>query len=603
MAWLIAHMWAVLAGSAFLGLLFGWAFRGIMLKGKARKAIVERDVAQTELAQVREEVEALYRAQRNGNGAQVSAETVSGGSSDSAQRLKELTDELERTRKELANAQNSGGKTGSAAAGGAVAGAMLGGGAAETDEDHPSLVWRNRHLESRVRSLEEKLHEASSSDGESVAPIAGAGATDSGAELAKLRFRNEELQQRVAELEDQIIAGTPAETATPSLAPEETSAEAPEEELARLRWRNRYLEGRVAYFEGGDAEGDTQTGEGDDKAGLIAGAVAATGAAIAGAASLVDEADNAVEDKTVEIEETEEAEESVEIEETKEAQESVEIEETEHIAEAETETATESETEADIETEAVERAEITSALIGTAADDIVLIDGIGPATAEALKEKGAGTLSGFASMDDDIRSALLGELGVADKAIEQNWVEQAKEILAGGEPRAKVDKDLLAKLLAGGAVAATGGETVEDITEGLQDMASQVVEEAESLEDIAGDAEDISDEIAAEIEQDLAEEADSDESPLDAAAVSGTEPLKLAGPVGGHPDDLTAIGGIGPKIQEVLNDLGIYHYDQIAAWTPENVAWVDDHLSFSGRIEQEDWVGQAAALVGPEVDA
>ncbi len=579
MAWLVAHMWAVLAGSALLGLLFGWAFRGIMLKGKARKAIVDRDVAQTELAQAREEVEALYKAQRNGNGVQ-----ASGGSSDSAQRLKELTDELERTRQEVKDAQASGGKTGLAAAGGAVAGAVagaaLGGGEAEAGEDHPSLVWRNRHLESRVRSLEAKLQDAASASRASVATLAEADTQGSGVELEKLRFKNKELQQRVSELEEQIIAGASNDTATSATSSGEAAGEAPEEELARLRWRNRYLEGRLAYFEGGDSEGDAQVDNADNKAGLVAGAVAATGAAIAGAASLADDTDEVAGEST---------------------------EETDKVAEIEAETVTEIETAADTEAEADERGEITSALIGTAADDIVLIDGIGPATANTLKEKGAGTLSGFAAMDEDVRSALLGELGVADKAREQDWVGQAREILAGGEPRAKVDRDLLAKLLAGGAAAAASGDTVEDITEGLQDMASQVGEADKSLEDVADNAEDISDEMAAEIEQEVVAEAEHDEAKpetaSDAATLSGTEPLKLDGPVGGHPDDLTAIGGIGPKIQEVLNDLGIYHYDQIAAWTPENVAWIDEHLSFSGRIEQEDWVGQAAALVGPDVDA
>jgi predicted flap endonuclease-1-like 5' DNA nuclease len=69
------------------------------------------------------------------------------------------------------------------------------------------------------------------------------------------------------------------------------------------------------------------------------------------------------------------------------------------------------------------------------------------------------------------------------------------------------------------------------------------------------------------------------------------------------PDDLTLIGGIGPKIQDVLNSLGIFHFDQIADWKPENVAWVDEYLSFSGRIVREGWVEQAAVLVGEAADA
>lgn len=88
---------------------------------------------------------------------------------------------------------------------------------------------------------------------------------------------------------------------------------------------------------------------------------------------------------------------------------------------------------------------------GTAADNIVLVDGIGPKTEENLKEKGLGTLSAFVAMADDERTALLEELGVADDAATEDWVGQAKDILAGGQPRAKVDQDLLKKLLKEGA--------------------------------------------------------------------------------------------------------------------------------------------------------
>jgi large subunit ribosomal protein L3 len=88
---------------------------------------------------------------------------------------------------------------------------------------------------------------------------------------------------------------------------------------------------------------------------------------------------------------------------------------------------------------------------GTAADNIVLVDGIGPKTEGALKEKGLGTLSGFVAMVEADRAALLEELGVAEDATNEDWVGQAKDILAGGEPRAATDKKLLKKLLKEGA--------------------------------------------------------------------------------------------------------------------------------------------------------
>ncbi|MBU4530306.1 MAG: NADH-quinone oxidoreductase subunit E [Hoeflea sp.] len=62
------------------------------------------------------------------------------------------------------------------------------------------------------------------------------------------------------------------------------------------------------------------------------------------------------------------------------------------------------------------------------------------------------------------------------------------------------------------------------------------------------------------------------------------------------PDDLKMISGVGPKIEGILNSLGIYTYAQVAAWQKAERDWVDGYLKFKGRIEREDWVRQAEAL-------
>ncbi len=81
------------------------------------------------------------------------------------------------------------------------------------------------------------------------------------------------------------------------------------------------------------------------------------------------------------------------------------------------------------------------------------------------------------------------------------------------------------------------------------------------------------------------------------ATVVGSAPPELLDRAEGNlPDDLKMIKGVGPKLETTLNELGIYHYDQIASWTPENIAWVDVNLSFKGRIERENWIGQAKDL-------
>ncbi|MEM8625792.1 MAG: NADH-quinone oxidoreductase subunit E, partial [Pseudomonadota bacterium] len=68
-------------------------------------------------------------------------------------------------------------------------------------------------------------------------------------------------------------------------------------------------------------------------------------------------------------------------------------------------------------------------------------------------------------------------------------------------------------------------------------------------------------------------------------------------PAGGG-DDLRQLKGVGPKLEGVLHDLGVYTFAQIASWGPEEIAWVDARLNFKGRIERDDWVGQAKALAG-----
>ena len=62
------------------------------------------------------------------------------------------------------------------------------------------------------------------------------------------------------------------------------------------------------------------------------------------------------------------------------------------------------------------------------------------------------------------------------------------------------------------------------------------------------------------------------------------------------PDDLKLISGVGPKLETVLNGLGVWTYGQIAELKREEIAWLDDYLGFKGRIGRDDWIGQAAEL-------
>ena len=81
-------------------------------------------------------------------------------------------------------------------------------------------------------------------------------------------------------------------------------------------------------------------------------------------------------------------------------------------------------------------------------DLIVLIDGIGEKTADALKAEGLEKLTQLVALNDEERTALFEKLGVTDQASNQEWIAQAEEMIAGGAPRAKVDQDLVAKIRA-----------------------------------------------------------------------------------------------------------------------------------------------------------
>lgn len=62
-------------------------------------------------------------------------------------------------------------------------------------------------------------------------------------------------------------------------------------------------------------------------------------------------------------------------------------------------------------------------------------------------------------------------------------------------------------------------------------------------------------------------------------------------------DDLSKISGVGPVIVGKLEKLGITTFQQIADWTADDIARIDEELSFKGRIERENWVEQAKELI------
>lgn len=128
---------------------------------------------------------------------------------------------------------------------------------------------------------------------------------------------------------------------------------------------------------------------------------------------------------------------------------------------------------------------------------------------------------------------------------------------------------------------------------GLGDQAERTAAEAEA---VADDRTLRTDPPAQPVASGADDAVPEDQSPEERANAAGTRPEGRSAARDDRPDDLTRVKGIGPINSRRLNDLGIWHFDQIAAWKPEEIAWVGAYLAFPGRIDREDWVGQAAGL-------
>ncbi|MEM0986891.1 MAG: hypothetical protein AAGJ32_11635 [Pseudomonadota bacterium] len=598
MIWLATHIWMLLAAAGLTGLFLGLGIRGLMLGGKARRAMVERDVALTELDRAKSEIEALYAAQRQAR--PVPAVANNGSSElleDRAREIDGLNAQLAEARREIESLKaersdsGEGGSSAAMLAGAAAAGALAGAGAragagagasdgapAAPEDGEASLEWRNRYLESRVRRLEEELaaavpSEASGAGGETAEP-APAEAADPGAgidptDLAKMRWQNGYMQTRVRVLEDKLTLAT-AKALSPvadgpedvspqatDVTPEHASASKPsettDEEVARLRWRNRYLEGRLAYLEEGGVAPELEgTSTGGGAATLAAGALAAGAAAAEHAQAAVE---NSNDDRPA--------------------------------SDLASDVPIEDAPLADVAGEAV----TSEAFAGEPMQDLAAEDGLSdtPSGAAPEAELETGPIPEPEQAIDEADQTASDTLA-APEITEAITEEITQDIAPEHTPETELDGQpdpepvmepapaVEAEASADRADDATGEapETVEEAVEGAAEEAGEL----EAVEETADD-----ETFASQEETDLGPEA----------ALAIEQPPGIAKPRDAS-DDLTEIGGIGPRIQDVLNELGIYRFSQIAAWTPENEAWIDDYLSFSGRVGRELWVAQAQKL-------
>ncbi|MEM9760673.1 MAG: hypothetical protein AAF933_15630, partial [Pseudomonadota bacterium] len=267
MTWLLTQMWALLGAAALIALVFGWGLHGALLRGRVRRADVEAGLARTELEQARTEIEGLYAAQRKfGDG---SATDTRSEIDQRDRQIEALTAQIGtlKARLESAVSESLGTDDSTSTAMTGAAGAAVGAAAANAIDDAAAKQQideaqaRIEALEAEGAALREQIATfQESASGETVPTAEG----QDSVQMDKLVWQNEYLRTRLKVFEEKAgvqLSGPPPEgpedvvqAAEPVVSPAAPvtpieDRETPDEELARLRWRNRYLEGRLAYLE------------------------------------------------------------------------------------------------------------------------------------------------------------------------------------------------------------------------------------------------------------------------------------------------------------------------------------------------------------------
>ncbi|MGY4309824.1 putative flap endonuclease-1-like 5' DNA nuclease [Bradyrhizobium sp. USDA 4369] len=191
------------------------------------------------------------------------------------------------------------------------------------------------------------------------------------------------------------------------------------------------------------------------------------------------------------------------------------------------------------------------------ADDLKLIKGIGPKNERILNEIGVHHFSQIAAWSPGQASWVGDHMAFPGRIEREHWIAQAKLLAAGLDT-------------AHSSAVKSGAVTIDDAADA-------------PLSDVEADA------LLAQL-PDLAPAVENED------AHAGRRPLGLAAPRGGQADDLKLIKGIGKQNEARLHGLGIWHFAQIAAWTPDHAKWVGSYLAFAGRIEREQWIAQAEEL-------
>ncbi len=240
---------------------------------------------------------------------------------------------------------------------------------------------------------------------------------------------------------------------------------------------------------------------------------------------------------------------------------------------------------------------VTELLVDSITD--VAMEEIGEEIAEVLAERAVGMVS------EDMIAELAKEISVSDEEteVEEEDEDEEEGIEISEELDSEEDEDDLEDRVAD-IIDAKIEDIVNRILDKISDqtiegVAAEITKELKdsgTLEDIAEDAMDEYEEELEDAMEDAAEEVA--EIILSAKAAKSTLLATIGEATVADKEDLKKIKGVGPKLESVLNSIGIYTFTQVSKMAEKEYELVDSLLTtFKGRGKRDDWAKQAKSFL------
>ncbi|CUH40472.1 50S ribosomal protein L21 [Jannaschia seosinensis] len=190
---------------------------------------------------------------------------------------------------------------------------------------------------------------------------------------------------------------------------------------------------------------------------------------------------------------------------------------------------------------------------------------------------------------------------VIDQIKGEKLIHYVKRRRKHSSQRTKGHRQQLTLLRVTDIMPSGGTSTGVKVAVGAAAVAAAVGAVAAGAAAVAGSRAKRDNDAASKPAKDAVSETASKEEKIEDAALAGTKPSNLLDSArNGQPDDLKKISGVGPKLEGLLHENGVFHFDQISEWGPEEVAYMDDRLSFKGRIERDGWIDQAKTFAAEQ---